>query len=98
MARPASRKAVSSLPAIANIDEQLDEVVMDDIKSQWISVDERLPESQKDIWSKDVIALSDSGDVFRLACMGEYWQRSKAFVDSGANRITHWMPLIYPDD
>ena len=28
MARPASRKAVSSLPAIANIDEQLDEVVM----------------------------------------------------------------------
>lgn len=29
MARPASRKAVSSLPAIANIDEQLDEVVMD---------------------------------------------------------------------
>ncbi|EBV1210089.1 hypothetical protein DNW18_23375 [Salmonella enterica subsp. enterica serovar Guildford] len=31
MARPASRKAVSSLPAIANIDEQLDEVVMSDI-------------------------------------------------------------------
>lgn len=28
MARPAIRKAVSSLPAIANIDEQLDEVVM----------------------------------------------------------------------
>jgi hypothetical protein len=28
MARPASRKAVSSLPAIAKIDEQLDEVVM----------------------------------------------------------------------
>ncbi|EBI7562592.1 hypothetical protein BI361_03580 [Salmonella enterica] len=32
MARPASRKAVSSLPAIANIDEQLDEVVMDELK------------------------------------------------------------------
>lgn len=31
MARPASRKAVSSLPAIANIDEQLDEVVMSDM-------------------------------------------------------------------
>lgn len=29
MARPASRKAVSSLPAIANVDEQLDEVVME---------------------------------------------------------------------
>jgi hypothetical protein len=32
MARPASRKAVSSLPAIANIDEQLDEVVMSDMQ------------------------------------------------------------------
>lgn len=32
MARPASRKAVSSLPAIANIDEQLDEVVMSEAR------------------------------------------------------------------
>lgn len=63
----------------------------------WISVDERLPEHQNGKWSKDVIALSDSGDVFRLACMGSYWQRTQAFIDSGATKITHWMPLIYPE-
>ncbi|MEL5640788.1 DUF551 domain-containing protein [Serratia bockelmannii] len=63
----------------------------------WINVDIRLPENQKDKWSKDVIALSDSGDVFRLACMGGHWQRTKAFIDSVSTRITHWMPLVYPD-
>ncbi|HCD2059999.1 TPA: DUF551 domain-containing protein [Serratia marcescens] len=63
----------------------------------WINVDIRLPENQKDKWSKDVIALSDSGDVFRLACKGGYWQRSQAFIDSGSTKITHWMPLVYPD-
>jgi hypothetical protein len=70
---------------------------MGDAKSQWISVDDRLPESKKDRWSAEVIALSDTGDVFKLTCMGTYWQRTQAFVDSGAEKITHWMPLIYPD-
>lgn len=64
----------------------------------WISVDERLPESLKDRWSKEVIALGDAGDVFALHCMGSYWQRTEAFVNSQSTRITHWMPLIYPDD
>lgn len=63
----------------------------------WINVDVRIPENQKDKWSKDVIALSDTGDVFRLACMAGYWQRTKAFVESGSSKITHWMPLVYPD-
>lgn len=66
-------------------------------KSQWISVEERLPESKKDRWSVEVIALSDTGGVFKLTCMGTYWQRTQAFVDSGAEKITHWMPLVYPD-
>ncbi len=70
---------------------------MGEIKSQWISVDDRLPDNQADKWSEDVIALSDLGDVFRLACMGGYWQRSHAFIDSGAEKVTHWMPLVYPD-
>lgn len=94
MARPASRKADSSLPAMAKHDEQLDEVVM----SGWISVKDRTPENQDGNWSEDVIALSDSGGVFRLACMGGHWQRTQAFIDSGATKVTHWMPLIYPDD
>jgi hypothetical protein len=70
---------------------------MDDAKSEWISVSDRLPESKKDMWSREVIALSDTGDVFKLSCMGSYWQRSKAFIDSGSEKITHWMPLIYPE-
>lgn len=66
--------------------------------SDWISVDERLPESKEGQWSKEVIALSDTGDVFKLSCMGSYWQRTKTVIDSGSGKITHWMPLIYPDD
>lgn len=64
----------------------------------WISVDERLPESKEGQWSEEVIALSDTGDVFKLSCMGSYWQRTTAFIESGSTKITHWMPLIYPDD
>lgn len=69
---------------------------MENIKTQWISVDDKLPESSDGMWSKDVIALGDSGDVFKLACMGDYWQRSQAYIESGSSKITHWMPLIYP--
>ncbi|WP_368639074.1 DUF551 domain-containing protein [Salmonella enterica] len=43
------------------------------------------------------MALSDTGDVFKLSCMGSYWQRSKAFIESSSTKITHWMPLIYPE-
>ncbi|EDY5135268.1 DUF551 domain-containing protein [Salmonella enterica subsp. enterica serovar Thompson] len=63
----------------------------------WINVEEQLPESKEGQWSKEVIALSDTGDVFKLSCMGSYWQRSKAFIESSSTKITHWMPLIYPE-
>ena len=59
----------------------------------WIKCTERLPESEPYTWSKPVAAISNLGDVFQLKCMGDYWQRSAAFVDSGAHEITHWMPL-----
>jgi len=39
----------------------------------WIDCNDRLPESKKGEWSRDVIALTDSGDVFRLAIQGAYW-------------------------
>lgn len=64
----------------------------------WINVDDELPKSKPDMWSKDVIALGDSGDIFRLACMGDYWQRTEEFVKSGSTKITHWTPLEYPKD
>lgn len=49
------------------------------------------------MWSKDVIALSDTGDVFRLACQGEYWQRTSAFVESGSEKVVAWMPFPEED-
>ena len=60
---------------------------------EWVSVGNKLPESQKDQWSDPVIALADNGEIFKLSCMGSYWQRSGAFVDSGAQEITDWMPI-----
>lgn len=59
---------------------------MDDFKDLWISVDDHTPENQEGKWSKDVIALSDTGDVFRLACMGGYWQGRKHLLMQGLPR------------
>lgn len=66
--------------------------------SKWIKCSERLPESKCGCWSKEVAAVSNLGDVFKLSCMGDYWQRSKAFVDSGAEEITHWISLPAPSE
>ncbi len=66
--------------------------------SDWVDVEECLPENEPGMWSGPVIALADNGEIFRLACMGGCWQRTKAFVDSGATEVTHWMPLEYPND
>lgn len=60
---------------------------------EWISVKDRLPESAPARWSKDVIAMSDTGEVFRLACNGEYWQRTMSFINSDSMKITHWVPM-----
>jgi len=63
---------------------------------EWISVEDQLPWSEQDMWSEPVIALADNGEVFRLSCMGTYWQRRDSFIASGAEKITHWMPLLEP--
>lgn len=70
---------------------------MSELCCGWIKVEDKLPESKDGMWSAEVIALGDAGDIFKLSCMGEYWQRSKAFIDSESQRITHWMPLNYPE-
>lgn len=64
--------------------------------SHWISVEDDLPDSDREMWSRPVIAPADNGEVFRLSCMGRYWQRSGAFEASGASEITHWMPFLEP--
>lgn len=65
----------------------------DKASTGWIFCEDRLPFSEQDKWSVPVAAVSDFGEVFMLSCMGTYWQRSRAFVDSGATKIIKWMPL-----
>lgn len=59
----------------------------------WISVEDRLPESKPGMWSDPVIALADNGEIFELSCMSTYWNRSSAFIDSGAEKVIAWMPF-----
>lgn len=63
---------------------------------EWIDVKERLPENKPGKWSNYVIALCDNGEIFKLCCMGHYWQRSRSFVESEAECVTHWMPIPEP--
>jgi len=59
----------------------------------WINVEDRLPESKPDMWSDPVIALADNGHIFELRCQGTYWQRSSAFIESGASKVICWIPF-----
>tara|TARA_R100000951_G_scaffold88912_1_gene77047 strand:- start:324 stop:560 length:237 start_codon:yes stop_codon:yes gene_type:complete len=59
--------------------------------SEWISVDDRLPEIKRD-WETFIVA--NSGDVF----VGYWNRRSGKFLDEPygmemSGSATHWMPL-----
>ena len=58
----------------------------------WIPVSERLPEHKNGLWSDPVIAMTDTGNIYRLSYCGG-WQRTSEFMASGSNKVTHWMPL-----
>jgi len=100
----AAKQAIATYEAAGNVEPEpeyltLFKVALASLEAEpavhggWIKCTERLPESEPYTWSKPVAAISNLGDVFQLKCMGDYWQRSAAFVDSGAQEITHWMPL-----
>lgn len=59
--------------------------------SEWILASEKLPESLPNTWSEPVIALMLSGDILKLSCMGEYWQRPAAMED--CDKVLAWMPI-----
>ena len=61
--------------------------------SSWIKCSDRLPENKPGTWSEEVAAVSDIGGLFKISCMGGYWQRTHEFIESGATSITHWQPL-----
>lgn len=59
--------------------------------SGWILASERLPASEPGTWSKEVIAVTELGDVFKLSCMGEYWQRPSAMEDH--DKVYKWCEM-----
>ena len=63
--------------------------------SEWISVEDRLPESKPEKWSNPVIALCDCGMVYRLSYFngvdGGCWQRTQSFADNASKKVIKWM-------
>ena len=59
---------------------------------KWVPVSERLPEHKDGLWSDPVIAMTDTGNIYRLSYCGG-WQRTSEFMASGSSKVTHWMPL-----
>lgn len=66
------------------------------LQDGWVACSERMPESipQKH-WSDDVIAISESGDVFRMAwCPSQNcWSINFQHIVSASPKIIGWMPL-----
>ena len=62
-------------------------------KSQWISVEERLPEPEKDVI---ILAKNKYIDIDHLTDDGEdgyYWWKSDDVIWCDDDKITHWMPI-----
>lgn len=59
----------------------------------WIS-SKTPPVNEDGKWSETVIALADNYQVFSLACMDGHWQRTSAFIDSGATKVIGWIPMF----
>ena len=72
-------------------------------QSEWISVEERLPE---DVYGKDrtkitVLVCSESGRVSTASRQRQFkfnstkleWEKLDTFAWSNSKRVTHWMPL-----
>ena len=60
-------------------------------KSPWISVEERLPEPEKEVI---VLAKDKYIDIDQLVDNGEdgcYWLKNNEWICR--NKITHWMPI-----
>lgn len=62
--------------------------------SAWISAEQH-PAGQKGLWTPDVVAVTNLGNVFKLAFFhGEesgVWQRPKAFMNG--ERVEWWTPM-----
>jgi len=58
--------------------------------NKWIDADKETPKNDDGLWSDPVIAISDTGDVFKLSCIGGYWQRTSSFINTGSTKIVAW--------
>lgn len=62
-------------------------------KSPWISVEDRLPELDKEVI---VLAKDKFIDIDQLADNGEggyYWWKNERVIYCEEDKITHWMPI-----
>lgn len=65
---------------------------------RWISVEEKLPETQTAV----MLVLQRDGGGTRIAIgYRAHWTPARYYIDGGscavdANRVTHWMPLPEP--
>jgi hypothetical protein len=63
--------------------------------SDWIDVEERMPDTKENVWSEKMLVLCDQGMVWRLSYY-KYndgfgcWQRPDAFVSAGSKRVCKW--------
>ena len=76
----------------SKIIEKLQKAAKAQAVPQWIPVSDSLPEHKDGLWSDPVIAMTDTGNIYRLSYCGG-WQRTSEFMASGSSKVTHWMPL-----
>jgi len=49
----------------------------------------RPPDSKPGKWSKEVVAITNLGNLFKLTCIGGYWQRPAAMVEG--EKVAWWI-------
>ena len=82
----------SHMPSISDLMFEAWQAAKAQAVPQWIPVSDSLPEHKDGLWSDPVIAMTDTGNIYRLSYCGG-WQRTSEFMASGSSKVTHWMPL-----
>ena len=71
------------------------------IVSEWISAEDRLPESNEGYWSSMVEAKCNLGFIYNLSYFNGSdsgcWQRTSSFVRRASDKIVQWRLLIHED-
>lgn len=69
--------------------------------AQWIKVEDRLPEYEKDVLAAGYFPFSTEWDIFfmrRTADDNVVIDANNHFAIIGGVRVTHWMPIVPPKE